>query len=55
MTIDPEKMRTLRNWVGDKVITFHQMKQLIDEGRVSPARARETLVSYADLQSWGVA
>ncbi len=55
MTIDPEKRRTLRNWVGDGIISFAQMKQLIDAGRVAPGKARETLVSYADLQAWGVA
>ena len=54
MTIDPNKMRTLRNWVGDGVITFAQMKSLIDAGKVAGGRQNKTLVKYSDLEAWGV-
>jgi hypothetical protein len=52
--INPGKMRTLRNWVGDGVITYAQMKMLVDKGNVPPKKLRETLVRYDDLKKWGV-
>lgn len=50
--INPEKQRTLRNWVGDGVITHAIMKTLIDNGNVPAKKANVTLVKYSDLVNW---
>ena len=53
--IDPQKQRTLRNWVMvEKVITGAQMKELIDAGHVPEKKVNATLVTYQQLQEWGV-
>lgn len=53
MDISPDKQRTLRNWVGDGVITFADMKKIIDSGKVQKGKERETLVIYSSLKAWG--
>lgn len=53
MDIDPDKQRTLRNWVGDGVITHADAKQLIDDGKVPKGKENQTLVKYSSLKQWG--
>lgn len=47
------KQRTLRNWVGDGIITGADAKAIVDAGRVTKGKERQTLVSYSSLKEWG--
>jgi hypothetical protein len=51
---DPTMKRTLRNWMGDGVITAKQLKQIVSDGKVVKGKENAQLVEYSNLQKWGV-
>jgi hypothetical protein len=54
MTIDLKTKRTLYNWVMDNIITQDTLKKLVNDGKVPRDKMKVQLVSYGDLQKWGV-